>query len=206
MLHAMPMFNTHIHMCQLCTLSPVVKFSVCNDCWKNLSWLKKDVIRQDFSIWAACTYDYPLDRIIQQFKYQQQLHYQSLLSGILAQVHYHQIQAIIPMPISTARLIERGFNQSILIAQDLSQKLRAPLWHPILRTAHHTQKGLTRQERLSGITQQFYIDPKNILSFKRVLIVDDVVTTGSSIHALKNQLESLGCQHIRAACLAIAKH
>lgn len=200
----MPMFN-FMPSCQLCELSPSVKANLCLDCWRSLPWFKKEVLRQEIKIWAACHYTYPIDRLIQQFKYQQQLHYQTLLSGILAEVKYVGIQAIVPMPISLPKLAERGFNQSILIAKTLSQKLKVPIWQPILRHAEHSQKGLTRQERLTNIEQQFYPDPNTHSRFKRVLIVDDVVTTGSSIHALTEQLKLLGCQQIRAACLAVAE-
>jgi ComF family protein len=203
---AMPMFNLHsLQLCKLCEVSPSVTASLCVDCWRSLPWLKKEVLRQELPIWAACAYDYPLDRIIQQFKYQQQLQYQTLLVGILSTVKYTGIQAIVPMPISLAKLAERGFNQSVLLAQGLSHKLKLPIWQPILRHAEHSQKGLTRQERLLNIEHQFYPDPNNKTRFKRVLIVDDVVTTGSSIRALSNQLQLLHCQQIRAACLAVAE-
>jgi ComF family protein len=202
----MPMFNlTSFKLCQLCDLSPSVKASLCLDCWRSLPWLKKEVLRQEMHIWAACHYDYPLDRMIQQFKYQQQLHYQIVLSGILAEVKYVGIQAIVPMPISLTKLAERGFNQSVLVAKSLSQKLKIPIWQPILRHSEHSQKGLTRQERLININRQFYPDPNNNTRFKQVLIVDDVVTTGSSIRALSEQLQQLHCQQIRAACLAVAE-
>ena len=203
----MLMFNlTSFKLCLLCELSPSVKASLCTDCWRSLPWLKKEVLRQEMSIWAACHYTYPIDRLIQYFKYQQQLHYQHLLAGILAQVKYVNLQAIVPMPISTAKLAQRGFNQSVLIAKSLSQQLRIPLWQPILRHAEHSQKGLSRQERLMNIDRQFYPDPNNKTRFKRVLIVDDVVTTGSSIRALSEQLQLLHCQQIRAACLAVAEN
>lgn len=190
--------------CQLCDTSPSVQANLCAECWRGLPWFKREVLRQEMQIWAACHYDYPLDRIIQQFKYQQQLQYQTLLGSLLAQVKYVGIQAIVPMPISINKLTERGFNQSILIAQALSQQLKAPIWQPVMRHSQHSQKGLTRQERLSHIEQQFYLKPNEPKRFKRVLIVDDVVTTGSSIRALALQLEQLGCTQIRAACLAVA--
>ena len=201
----MPMFSL-MQTCQLCELSPSVKASLCLDCWRSLPWLKKEVLRQELPIWAACHYDYPIDRLIQQFKYQQQLHYQTLLSALLAEVKYVGVQAIVPMPISLPKLAERGFNQSMLIAKTLSHKFKVPIWQPILRHAEHSQKGLSRQERLMNIEHQFYPDPNNHTRFKRVLIVDDVVNTGSSIHALTEQLKLLGCQQIRAACLAVAEH
>ena len=191
--------------CQLCGLSPPDQAGLCLACWRDLPWLKKEVLRQEMKIWAACHYDYPVDRIIQQFKYQQQLHYQTLLSALLAEVKYVGVQAIVPMPISLPKLAERGFNQSVLMAKTLSHQFKVPIWQPILRHAEHSQKGLSRQERLMNIEHQFYPDPNNHTRFKRVLIVDDVVTTGSSIYSLAQQLRLLGCERIQAACLAAAE-
>ena len=73
------------------------------------------------------------------------------------------------------------------------------------RLQQHAQKGLSRLERLEDIQQQFQIQTAPKIRYRRILIVDDVVTTGSSIHALKQQLLKLGCQKVEAVCLASAE-
>lgn len=209
----MPMFNLLHHTsallrsftpCQLCGVDAQVKYSVCAECWNNLPWYKQTVQRQEMDISVACHYAYPIDRIIQKFKYEQQLHYQTLLSGILKELRFPKVQAIVPMPISNERLIERGFNQTLVLANTLAQDLNIPVWQPISRSHQHSQKGLNRLERLENIDEQFEINHSSKIQYRRVLILDDVVTTGSSIHALKLKLEELGCQKIYAACLAYA--
>ena len=156
-------------------------------------------------VFSACHYAYPLDRIIQQFKYQQHLHYQTALAGLLRELKLPKIQAIVPMPISLEKLTERGYNQSLLLAKGLSAHLNVPIWQPIQRLQQHSQKGLSRLERLQDIQQQFVMNEKPRVRYRKVLIVDDVVTTGSSIHALKQCLEQLNCQQISAVCLAAAQ-
>jgi ComF family protein len=188
--------------CQLCGIDQIYKHEVCQTCWQTFTWQKDIIIRQEQSIHVACAYTYPIDSIIQKFKYEQQLHYQNLLAGLLQEIRLPKVQAIVPMPISNTRLIERGYNQSLLIAENLSQKMRVPIWQPVERLAQHSQKGLSRLERLSSIDQQFKIKSAIKHKFKKVLIIDDVVTTGSSIHALRVQLEKLGCTEIHAACIA----
>ncbi|MCK7609255.1 hypothetical protein M0D70_07615, partial [Acinetobacter portensis] len=74
----------------------------------------------------------------------------------------------------------------------------------ISRSNQYSQKGLNRLERLENIDTQFEINELSKIKYRRVLILDDVVTTGSSIHALKLKLEELGCQKIYATCLAYA--
>lgn len=212
---AMPMFKPFLSSaqqwlhsvlpCQFCGLERGRHVSLCQDCWNHLPWLKQYVQRQEIEVQVACHYDYPIDRVIQQFKYEQQLHFQILLTGLLKQLDYRQIQAIVPMPISTQRLAERGYNQSVILAQRLSQQLNIPVWQPIQRQHQHSQKGLSRLERLDSIEQQFKIAPTNTLRYRRVLMLDDVVTTGSSLKALQQALNELGCRKIEAACIAAAQ-
>lgn len=200
----MPMFNLlrkqtrqlfdYFTPCDLCDVGIKQQFGVCSNCWQQLPWLKQQIQRHEQHIYVACHYQYPIDRIIQQFKYEQKLEYERLLAGLLLQLKLPKIQAIVPMPISTDRLIERGYNQSLLLAKTLSQYLNVPIWQPVQRLAQHSQKGLTRLERLDYIEQQFIACPPNKIRYRNVMIVDDVVTTGSSIHALSEILKQLGCQ------------
>lgn len=192
--------------CSLCDIGMKRQFGVCQSCWQQLPWLKQTIERNQQQIMVACHYQYPIDRIIQQFKYEQKLHHQRLLNGLLLQPRLPKVHAIVPMPISTDRLVERGFNQSLLLAQALSEHLNIPVWQPVLRLAQHSQKGLSRLERLENIEQQFVAAAPNQIRYRKVLIVDDVVTTGSSITALSQVLQQLGCQQVYSLCLAAAQH
>ncbi|MDV8151733.1 phosphoribosyltransferase family protein [Acinetobacter pittii] len=188
--------------CSLCELDTREKYSLCKDCWEQLPWLKQTIQRNNLSVLVACNYAYPVNRIIQQFKYEQKLHYQILLGEILKQLKFPKVQAIVPMPISNQRLIERGFNQSLLLANILSRYLKIPVWQPIQRLNEHSQKGLTRLERFENIEQQFLPHHQEKRRYRRVLIIDDVITTGSSVHSLSQALKQLGCTSIHTACLA----
>ena len=195
----------YISPCVLCGIDAQQNHSLCKDCWNSLPWLKEPVLRQELQILAACRYDYPLDRMIQQFKYQQQLQYQTALTGLLCELKYPKVQAIVPMPISLEKLAERGYNQSLQIAKGLAAHLQLPIWQPVERLEQHSQKGLSRLERLQDIDQQFVPHNELKIRYRKVLIVDDVVTTGSSIHALQQCLVQLGCQQVYSVCLAAAQ-
>ncbi|RZG45763.1 ComF family protein [Acinetobacter wuhouensis] len=191
-----------ISPCLLCGIDHQQQHSFCTDCWEQLPWYKQHIIRHEHSILCAHHYDFPIDRIIQTYKYEQQLQYQNLLAHSLLNLRIPKVHAIVPMPISTERLIERGYNQMLIIANIMARELKIPVWQPVIRAAQHSQKGLSRIERLENIEDQFQIITTEKRKYKKVLIIDDVVTTGSSIHALSQALEKLGCQQIYTACIA----
>ncbi|GEA64084.1 amidophosphoribosyltransferase [Acinetobacter lwoffii] len=196
---------TRLQPCQLCLTDHQAIHSVCEDCWRQLPWTHQTIQRQEMQFQIACNYAYPMDRLIQLFKYEQKLHLQNLLAGALLSLDLPKVSAIVPMPISNERLAERGYNQSLVLAKHVAKQLNVPIWQPITRLKQHSQKGLSRLERIEDIQSQFQISTISKLRYRRVLIIDDVVTTGSSIRALSQTLEQLGCQKIYAACLAGAQ-
>ncbi|MBF7683586.1 ComF family protein [Acinetobacter sp. B5B] len=196
--------HLHIQPCVLCEIERVqYGRSVCGDCWQHLNIQPRCVTKQDIELIATTTYQYPINKIIQQFKYNHQLQYLRLFKDLLAHIQIPKVQAIVAMPISTARLHERGYNQAHLLAQLISNTHKIPIWAPIERMKEYSQKGQNRAERLTNIHQQFKIKPKQGIKYRKVVIIDDVVTTGSSIQALKTQLELLGCQKVYVICLAV---
>ena len=191
--------------CQLCHNDYQAIHSVCQDCWKQLPWAHQTLQRQEMQVQIACHYDYPMDRLIQLFKYEQKLYLENLLAGALISLKLPKVSAVVPMPISTDKLVQRGYNQSLLLAKQVAKHLKVPVWQPVSRLKQHSQKGLSRLERIEDIEAQFQISTSSKLRYRKVLIIDDVVTTGSSIRALNQKLEEIGCQQIYAACVAGAK-
>ncbi|MCO8067591.1 ComF family protein [Acinetobacter schindleri] len=191
--------------CQLCHNDYQTIHSVCQDCWNQLTWAHQTIQRQEMQVQIACHYDYPMDRLIQLFKYEQKLYLENLLAGALISLKLPKVSAVVPMPISTDKLVQRGYNQSLLLAKQVAKHLQVPVWQPVSRLKQHSQKGLSRLERIEGIEAQFQISTSSKLRYRKVLVIDDVVTTGSSIRALNQKLEELGCQQIYTACVAGAK-
>jgi ComF family protein len=104
---------------------------------------------------------------------------------------------IIPVPLHKNRYQERGFNQSIEIARVISKRLNLSLdIHSCIRhrdTAH--QIGLTGEQRNENIKNAFSISPK--FKAKHVAIIDDVMTTGSTVHELALALKIAGCDRVQ---------
>lgn len=140
-------------------------------------------------------------------KFEKQLHHIRSFSNLLLNeliAYYQDIplpQAIVPIPLHSNRLRERGFNQSQLIAKHLTRKLDIPLLeHALLRikdTPH--QIGLKAVERRKNLKRAFTV--KQELP-KHIALVDDVVTTGSTIQEASKQCLKHGVERIDVWCLA----
>lgn len=197
----MPLATLMFNLCILCR-QDFCKTIVCSDCWDLLDIQPHYTIRQEIKIQSMGQYKFPLNKIIQKLKSQNGLHYLPVFEAILDLVPHPKVQAIVPMPISTQKLQKRGYNQAHLLAKIISKKYNIPIWNPIIRRKSTAQKDLSRAERLAEINQQFSLCPQNKIKYRKVLIIDDIVTTGASIRALHQQLLQLGSQEISVLCIA----
>lgn len=191
--------------CIFCGEARGTQHRLCTDCWQKIPWDKTPQLRQDIQFTASCYYQYPMDRVIHQFKDQAQMHYLALLEACLLQLPKPQVHAIVPMPLSTEKLIQRGFSQTYLLAKTLSKQWQLPIWQPIARQHGDSQRGLDRHQRLSNLETQFYPVPNIKKSYRKILMLDDVITTGASLFALQEQLKQLGCTEIQAFCICNAQ-
>jgi ComF family protein len=108
--------------------------------------------------------------------------------------------AIVPVPLSRARLRERGFNQSEVIAQTLAELWGIPVWSGVLERAASTrsQTQLTPGERLGNVAGAFSapISQRSNLRGTHLVLVDDVVTTGATLRASASALFAAGARTI----------
>ncbi len=95
------------------------------------------------------------------------------------------VDAIIPVPLHAKKEAIRGYNQSALIGQGMSEVLHIPLNSTALVRSRHTesQTQKTRAERLENMKEAFLIKDANALQGKHVLLLDDVLTTGATLEA-----------------------
>lgn len=109
--------------------------------------------------------------------------------------------ALLPVPLHPRRLRERGFNQALELVRPLARRLDWPLYLQAVRrikpTAH--QIGLSMDERRANLRAAFEVMR---LPGKRVVIVDDVVTTGATVYELARMLRRAGAEHIEVWSLA----
>lgn len=117
------------------------------------------------------------------------------------------IDAIIPVPLAPSRLRQRGYNQSELLAQGISEITGVPvLTHVARRKAFaKSQTKLTPEQRFENVKNVFQLIDADAIRHRHVLIVDDVVTTGATTSALAAQLSTAGDVRVSVFSLAIVK-
>ncbi|GEP30284.1 amidophosphoribosyltransferase [Sulfuriferula plumbiphila] len=176
--------------CPVCAL-PTLNGAICGHCLKRPPHFG--------STRAAYTYAFPLDRLVQSLKYRHNLAVVSLLADTLAtQAASHPLpDALIPMPLHPNRLRQRGFNQAHEIARHIARILRLPvLPHAATRIIDTApQASLPLNERRKNLRGAFVCD--HTLQGKRVAIVDDVLTSGSTLDALAGALLKAGALEVQ---------
>ena len=166
---------------------------LCASCHSSIAWLPKpfevDITAgMTLTIQAATYYDYPMRQAIRAFKHHEDMTKLPLLLHVIRQLPrpygcHHDNSVIVAMPTTDERLIKRGFDPVSILAAYLSKHWDIPLWQGIKRIDNTvSQQGLTRVERLSNLDNAFtLIEPSPV---KRLILFDDVATTGASLQAL----------------------
>jgi len=158
---------------------------------------------------AALDYQYPVNHLVSAYKYHHQLHLASLLAWQLVEQLNRQMcvlpDLIIAMPLYPTRLAQRGFNQSLELARIISDELHIPLGHACRRIKDTApQAGLKQQQRIQNMRDAFICQQD--MTGLRVALVDDVMTTGASMHELAKQLKQAGAAHVQCWVVARTSH
>lgn len=117
------------------------------------------------------------------------------------------IDLIVPVPLHESRKRKRGYNQSAKFAEGLGYALGVP-WDEsisIRKSKTTTQTNKSKLERWENVKDVFTVNQSNLLAGKRILLVDDVITTGATLEACGTHLVKSGCAQISIACIAEAQ-
>lgn len=113
---------------------------------------------------------------------------------------------VVPVPLHPARLAERGFNQSALIAHRIARRLRAPLALALARTRDTPrQTTLDRRQRARNMAGAFVVRQVGQVARRTVVLVDDVRTTGATLEACTEALRCAGASRVQAVAVAQAE-
>ena len=119
----------------------------------------------------------------------------------------NEFDIIISMPLHRTRQMKRGFNQSTMFAEGLMNSLGVPYNDSAVarqvNTSTQTRKNKT--ERWENVNKAFSVKNPEVIKDRRVLLVDDIITTGASIEACGLELLNHGCKELSIACIAEAQ-
>lgn len=118
-----------------------------------------------------------------------------------------QIDLIVPVPLSKSRLRQRGYNQSELIAKHVSRLSHIPFSNNVLLKMKDTksQSTLSRADRLINLENSFFIKNSSKVYDKNILIIDDIITTGSTVNECSKALKSVGAKQVLAGVIATTR-
>jgi ComF family protein len=157
------------------------------------------------TVYTFGSYEETLRQLIHLFKYSQVRPLARPLGALLARAipREHRFDLIIPMPLHWRKRWSRGYNQSELLAREISRRWGVPLSKPVRRVkATAPQAGLTHSKRRLNVRAAFAVRKGTSLAGLRVLLIDDVVTTGATASACAQTLKRAGASHVAVAAIA----
>ena len=209
---------------------------LCSKCWNNFNWIsnpkcykcgypfpadldlgKKPMCPHcaagecdlDF-IRSACVYDDVSKNIMLPFKHVSQLKYQKLMSKAMINCLRDlnlEVDIVLPVPLAYKRLFKRGYNQSTLLARPIAKYFDAVLDVDSLSRKYKQDMGhknaKQRRENVHGV---FSVKNKNAFKGKKILIVDDVMTTGATFYELNRVLRKAGASAVYAVSFCRVVH
>jgi len=181
------------HPCPRCAapLPPDADTPLCGECIKQLpAW---DEAR------SPLAYAYPVDKLVQRFKFEGDLSTGRLLGELLADylaAGSEKPDCIVPVPLHPSRLKERGFNQAVELARPLSKRLKIKVRLDLCERMRATQvqSKLDAAERRKNLRDAFAVTDS--VDGLHIALLDDVVTTGTTMQVLTQTLKDAGARRV----------
>jgi len=129
-------------------------------------------------------------------------------SKLKSSLEHQRIDVVIPVPMHHKRLKERGFNQSILIAREVAKEIKKPIFENILQKNVNTvpQVQLSVRQRKSNPINSFVVKDRAMVKGKVVLLIDDVLTTGTTVSECARELLKAGAEEVFVGTVATGIH
>ncbi len=159
-------------------------------------------------VYSFGAYEGVLRKLIHVFKFEGVRTLQRPLGALLSRAlpRESSFDAVVPMPLHWRRRWQRGFNQSELLAREIGRRWNVPLCRLVRRQrATAPQAGLTSAERRKNVLGAFAVKNTARLNGMRLLLVDDVLTTGATASACARALKRAGAAHADFSCFGSAR-
>ncbi|HJJ08835.1 MAG TPA: ComF family protein [Clostridiaceae bacterium] len=187
---------------------------ICNNCYENIKKIKKCVINEyNNRNFSKHLYIFRYEGIIRnkiiEYKFEDKGYLYKMFAKIILSDKktcnfIKRYDVIIPVPISKKRKKKRGYNQSELVANELAQKLNQDIWTDIIikKKDNKPQSELNKLERIKNVEDIYEINKPIEVKNKKVLLLDDIYTTGSTVNEIARKLKQNQTQEIGVITLA----
>ena len=197
-----------IYICEECAK----KIGYYNNCINSLN-LPRDIETYCDGVVCVGRYSDSLKNSLKRFKFSNKPSYYRALGKLLAlkvknTILLDQIDMIIPVPLHRNKQKQRGYNQAELIGKYVAKQLAIPLEANILlkTSESRSQSLLSRSERLYNVENVFNVVKTETIYDRNILIIDDIVTTGSTLNQCSKALKQGGASSVVAAVIATTRN
>ena len=187
--------------CAFCA-APTVADPLCAPCVRELPWRPPGRLSRSprLEVHASFRYVFPLPEFIGRAKLGGDYGLAQQLGTLMATrmpVAAADIDLVCPVPLPYLRSVRRGYNQALEMARPIAAALSVPLvGSALVRHGQQMQRGLNREQRQRNVAQSFTADA--CVRGQRVLVIDDVTTTGASLREAARALRAAGATQVIA--------
>jgi ComF family protein len=192
---------------------------VCRHCWASFPRLAQSCVPANIllpaPVWfetslALFQFSDSIQQLIHYFKYRGFKRLGTEFGRQLALLYndtlpFTEVDALLPIPLHRVRLRERGYNQSALLAQACAEKTGWPVWSDVVSRTRYTQPQvkMSHDARKRNVMDAFSVQKPDRVHNAHLVLVDDVLTTGSTLNECARALRIAGAQRID--CLTIVR-
>ncbi|MFA5114257.1 MAG: ComF family protein [Candidatus Margulisiibacteriota bacterium] len=181
--------------------------ALCPACFGQIKFLNPQL-----GVYSAAVYDGALKEAIHRFKFNKRKNLAEPLGVLLVQyvsqapgLKMAEVEAIIPVPLHHKRRRERGFNQAELLAKVVGRYYDKPVINALERQKNtHAQFDLPRDARFANIREAFRVSVPRSVHNRKVMLLDDIYTTGSTVGECVRALKTAGAKRIEILTLSRA--